>query len=54
MDHIADSHGVDILTKKNGEHVAVYLPVILYSGEKWLDSLLLKYLLTVMSRRLQA
>jgi len=37
MDHIADSHEWHILTKKNGEHVAVYLPVILYSGEKGLD-----------------
>ncbi len=37
MDHIADSHEWHILTKKNGEHVAIYLPVILYSGEKGLD-----------------
>ena len=31
IDHIKDSHEWHILTKKNGEHVAVYLPVILYS-----------------------
>lgn len=37
MDHIADSHEWHILTRKNGESVAIYLPVILYSGEKGLD-----------------
>jgi len=37
LDHIADSHEWHILTKKNGESVAIYLPVILYSGEKGLD-----------------
>ncbi len=37
MDHIADSHEWHILTKKNGESVAVYLPVILYSKEKGFD-----------------
>jgi len=37
MDHIADSHEWHILTKKNGESVAIYLPVILYSKEKGLD-----------------
>jgi F-type H+-transporting ATPase subunit a len=31
LDHIKDSHDWHILTKKNGEHVSVYLPVILYS-----------------------
>jgi len=31
MEHIADSHEWHILTKPNGEHVSVYLPVILYS-----------------------
>ncbi len=31
IDHIKDSHDWHILTKKNGEHVSVYLPVILYS-----------------------
>jgi F-type H+-transporting ATPase subunit a len=37
LDHIADSHEWHILTKKNGESVAIYLPVILYSKEKGLD-----------------
>jgi F-type H+-transporting ATPase subunit a len=31
MDHVKDSHEWHILTKKNGDHVSVYLPVILYS-----------------------
>jgi len=31
LGHIADSHDWHILTKKNGEHVSLYLPVILYS-----------------------
>ena len=34
LEHIADSHEWHILTKKNGESVAIYLPVILYSKEK--------------------
>jgi F-type H+-transporting ATPase subunit a len=37
LDHIADSHEWHILTWKNGENVAIYLPVILYSKEKGLD-----------------
>ncbi len=37
MDHIADSHEWHILTKRNGESVAIYLPVILYSAEKGWD-----------------
>jgi F-type H+-transporting ATPase subunit a len=37
MEHIADSHEWHILTKSNGESVAIYLPVILYSKEKGLD-----------------
>lgn len=37
LDHIADSHEWHILTKKNGESVAIYLPVIVYSKEKGLD-----------------
>ena len=37
LEHIADSHEWHILTKKNGENVAIYLPVILYSKEKGLD-----------------
>ena len=31
LEHLADSHEWHILTKKNGESVAIYLPVILYS-----------------------
>lgn len=31
LDHISDAHEWHILTKKNGESVAIYLPVILYS-----------------------
>jgi F-type H+-transporting ATPase subunit a len=34
MDHVSDSHEWHILTKKNGESVAIYLPVILYDKEK--------------------
>ena len=37
LEHIADSHEWHILTKKNGEGIAIYLPVILYSKEKGLD-----------------
>ena len=37
LEHIADAHEWHILTKKNGEAVAIYLPVILYSKEKGLD-----------------
>ena len=37
LDHIADSHEWHILTKKNGEGVAIYLPVILYSKGKGLN-----------------
>jgi F-type H+-transporting ATPase subunit a len=37
LDHIADAHEWHILTKKNGESVALYLPVIVYSKEKGLD-----------------
>ncbi len=33
IDHVVDSHEWHILTKKNGESVAIYLPVILYSKE---------------------
>jgi F-type H+-transporting ATPase subunit a len=31
MDHIQDSHEWHLLTRKDGHHVSVYLPVILYS-----------------------
>jgi F-type H+-transporting ATPase subunit a len=34
LEHIADSHDWHILTKKNGDEVAIYLPVILYTKEK--------------------
>jgi F-type H+-transporting ATPase subunit a len=37
LEHIADSHEWHILTKRNGESLALYLPVILYSKEKGLD-----------------
>jgi F-type H+-transporting ATPase subunit a len=37
LEHIADSHEWHILTMKNGETVALYLPVILYSKDKGLD-----------------
>ena len=33
IDHVVDSHEWHILTKENGESVAIYLPVILYSKE---------------------
>jgi F-type H+-transporting ATPase subunit a len=36
LEHIADSHEWHILRKKNGESVAIYLPVILYSKESGL------------------
>ena len=36
LDHIADSHEWHILTKKNGESLAIYLPVILYTKENGL------------------
>jgi F-type H+-transporting ATPase subunit a len=34
VEHVSDSHEWHILTKKNGENVAIYLPVILYDREK--------------------
>ncbi len=34
LEHIADSHEWHILTKENGESVAIYLPVIVYSKDK--------------------
>ena len=37
LDHIADSHEWHILTKPDGESVAIYLPVIVYSKGKGLD-----------------
>jgi F-type H+-transporting ATPase subunit a len=38
LDHIADSHEWHILTKKNGESLAIYLPVILYTKETGLTA----------------
>jgi F-type H+-transporting ATPase subunit a len=37
LEHIADSHEWHIMAKKNGESVAIYLPVIVYSNESGLD-----------------
>ena len=37
LDHIADSHEWHILTKKNGESISIYLPVIIYSKESGLS-----------------
>jgi F-type H+-transporting ATPase subunit a len=37
LEHIADSHEWHILTKQNGENVAIYLPVIVYSKAKGLN-----------------
>lgn len=37
LDHIADSHEWHILTRKNGESVALYLPVIVYSKGNGID-----------------
>ena len=38
MEHIADSHEWHLWSKKDGEAVAIYLPVILYSKGKGLDA----------------
>jgi F-type H+-transporting ATPase subunit a len=37
VEHVSDSHEWHILTKKDGESVAIYLPVILYDKEKGLS-----------------
>ncbi|MGB8491141.1 MAG: F0F1 ATP synthase subunit A [Bacteroidales bacterium] len=37
LGHIADSHEWHLYTKKNGEDVAIFLPVIVYSKEKGLS-----------------
>ena len=37
IDHITDSHEWHLWDKKNGESVAIYLPVILYSKSKGID-----------------
>ena len=36
LDHVADSHEWHLYTKQNGESLAIYLPVILYTKEKGL------------------
>jgi len=38
MDHISDSHEWHLWTKSNGESVAIYLPVILYSKDKGFET----------------
>lgn len=38
MEHVKDSHDWHILTTKDGHHVSVYLPVILYSKHSGLHS----------------
>jgi F-type H+-transporting ATPase subunit a len=37
LDHIADSHEWHITTRKNGESVAIYLPVIVYTKGSGID-----------------
>jgi len=44
LEHLADSHEWHIYTKKNGEHVAIYLPVIVYSKEKGINFFSSKHL----------
>ena len=44
VDHVSDSHEWHILTKKNGENVAIYLPVILYDKARGLSFFLQKSL----------
>lgn len=44
LEHIQDSHEWHILTKENGEHLTVYLPVILVSKERGLDMFSYKHL----------
>ena len=41
LNHIADSHEWHILTKKDGESVAIYLPVIVYQKNKGLELIFL-------------
>jgi len=38
LEHIADSHEWHILTKKDGHHVSIYLPVILFSKHSGLHA----------------
>jgi len=44
LEHIADSHEWHLWTKKDGSHVAIYLPVIVYSKEKGLNVFSSKHL----------
>ncbi|MFH0759391.1 MAG: F0F1 ATP synthase subunit A [Bacteroidota bacterium] len=44
LEHISDSHEWHILTRKNGQHVAVPLPVILYSKHSGFHLFSSKYL----------
>jgi F-type H+-transporting ATPase subunit a len=37
MDHVADSHEWHILTRKDGSHVSIYLPVIIYDKNQGLQ-----------------
>jgi len=37
LEHIADSHEWHILTKKDGESIAIYLPIIVYSKDQGLN-----------------
>jgi ATP synthase subunit 6 len=38
MEHVLDAHEWHIITKKNGQHVSVYLPVIVYSRHSGLHA----------------
>ncbi len=40
IDHIMDSHEWHLITKQNGEHVSIPLPIILYSKEKGFNTFL--------------
>lgn len=44
LEHIADSHEWHIYTKRNGEHVAIYLPVIIWTKEGGFTTFSSKYL----------
>lgn len=44
LEHLADSHEWHIYTKQNGDEVAIYLPVIVYSKEKGLNFFSSKHL----------
>jgi F-type H+-transporting ATPase subunit a len=44
LEHLADSHEWHIYTKQNGDEVAIFLPVIVYSKEKGLNFFSSKHL----------